>query len=159
MTITQHGREQKQLNKLYEDFDAMGLIPLWTIRDNLMPMSPRPQALPHLWRWADLLPLAERSGELVPVGHGCARRAIALSNPGLPGLPYATPNLWAAIHYLAPHEVAPATGTARARSALSSRVRASGRTWTATRWRCGAVTCCWLPAGPTTSTTTPPIVR
>ncbi|AWS41399.1 cupin [Streptosporangium sp. 'caverna'] len=108
MTITQHGREQKQLNKLYEDFDAMGLIPLWTIRDNLMPMSPCPQALPHLWRWADLLPLAKRSGELVPVGHGCARRAIALSNPGLPGLPYATPNLWAAIHYLAPHEVAPA---------------------------------------------------
>ena len=92
MTITQHGREQKQLNKLYEDFDAMGLIPLWTIRDNLMPMSPHPQALPHLWRWADLLPLAERSGELVPVGQGCARRAIALSNPGLPGLPYATPN-------------------------------------------------------------------
>ncbi|MDP9845816.1 cupin domain-containing protein [Streptosporangium lutulentum] len=108
MTITQHGHEQKKLNKLYAEFDTMGLIPLWTIRDNLMPMSPRPQALPHLWRWADVLPLAERSGKLVPAGRGCTRRAIALSNPGLPGLPYATPTLWAAVHYLAPRETAPA---------------------------------------------------
>src|SRR6478752_4887062 len=35
------------------------------------------------------------------------RRAMALSNPGLPGLPYATPTLWAAIQYLGPGEVAP----------------------------------------------------
>ena len=38
-----------------------------------------------LWRWSTLLPLAERAGELVPVGRGGERRAIALANPGLPG--------------------------------------------------------------------------
>jgi gentisate 1,2-dioxygenase len=105
--VTDTAREQKLLDELYADFKDAGLIPLWTQRDDLMPMSPQPEAVPHVWRWADLLPIAERSGELVPVGRGGERRAIALSNPGLPGLPYATPTLWAAIQYLGPREVAP----------------------------------------------------
>ncbi len=57
--------------------------------------------------WSTLLPLAEQSGELVPVGRGGERRAIALANPGLPGTAYATPTLWAAIQYLGPREEAP----------------------------------------------------
>jgi gentisate 1,2-dioxygenase len=94
--------------RLYEDFEAAGLRPLWTQRDDLMPMSPRPKARPHVWRWADLRPLAARAGDLVPVGRGGERRAIALANPGLAGEPHATPTLWAAVQYLAPGEVAPA---------------------------------------------------
>lgn len=105
MAVSQ--REQSELDTLYADFAAAGLMPLWTQRDDLMPPTPQPKAVPHRWRWADLLPLAERSAELVPVGRGGERRAIALANPGLPGLPYATPTLWAAIQYLGPHEVAP----------------------------------------------------
>lgn len=54
-----------------------------------------------------MLRLAERSGELVPVGRGGERRAIALANPGLGGAPFATPTLWAAIQYLNPREDAP----------------------------------------------------
>ena len=72
-----------------------------------MPFRPEPRAVPHLWRWARLYPLAARSAELVPVGRGGERRAIGLGNPGLPGDPYATPTLWAAIQYLAPRENAP----------------------------------------------------
>jgi len=72
-----------------------------------MPSSPRPTAVAHLWRWAELLPIAERSGELMPVGRGGERRAIALANPALGGMPFATPTLWAAIQYLGPREVAP----------------------------------------------------
>jgi gentisate 1,2-dioxygenase len=52
-------------------------------------------------------PLAERAGELVPVGRGGERRAIAFANPGIPGEPYATSTLWAAVQYLGPGEVAP----------------------------------------------------
>ena len=52
-------------------------------------------------------PLAERAGELVPVGRGGERRAIALANPSLGGRPFATPTLWAAIQYLMPGEDAP----------------------------------------------------
>lgn len=99
--------EQAQLDQLYKDFHSENLIPLWTEIGNLMPVHPKPQAVPHVWRWNTLLPLAERSGNLVPVGRGGERRAIALANPGLDGRPYATPTLWAAIQYLGGHETAP----------------------------------------------------
>jgi len=41
------------------------------------------------------------------VGRGGERRAIAIGNPGLPGRPYGTPTLWAAVQYLGPGESAP----------------------------------------------------
>jgi len=99
--------EERLIGRLYDDFDAEHLMPLWTQRGELMPMAPEPRAVPHVWKWQRLLPLAARAGELVPVGRGGERRAIALANPGLAGRPYATPTLWAAIQYLGGHEVAP----------------------------------------------------
>ncbi len=96
------------LRSLYEEFDRANLLPLWTQREDLMPVSPQPQAKVHRWRWSELYPIAERAGKLVPVGRGGERRAIALANPGLAGRPYATPTLWAAIQYLGPGEKAPA---------------------------------------------------
>jgi gentisate 1,2-dioxygenase len=99
--------EERQIAALYDDFEAENLIPLWTQIGELMPMTPQPQILPHVWRWQTLLPLAKRAGDLIPVGRGGERRAIALANPGLQGRPYATPTLWAAIQYLGAHEVAP----------------------------------------------------
>src|SRR5881392_981541 len=98
---------QTRLMELYRDFEAAGMTPLWLTREGLMPFHPQPRAVPHLWRWADLLPLAARSADLVPVGRGGERRAISLGNPGLTGDPYTTPTLWAAIQYLAPRENAP----------------------------------------------------
>ena len=99
--------EQAELEELYADFAAAHMAPLWTQRAGLMPQTPQPDAVPMLWRWSTLYPLAERSGRLVPVGRGGERRAIALANPGLPGTAYATPTLWAAIQYLGPREQAP----------------------------------------------------
>jgi gentisate 1,2-dioxygenase len=96
------------LDKLYRGFERQSLIPLWTEIGDLMPDVPQSAARAHLWHWHDLLPLAERAGDLVPVGRGGERRAIALANPGLGGRPFATPTLWAAIQYLGPNEVAPA---------------------------------------------------
>lgn len=99
--------EERRLEQLYADFKSGHMIPLWTEIGDLMPPEPRPAAVPHLWRWRELLPLAEQAGELVPVGRGGERRAISLANPGLGGRPYATPTLWCAIQYLGGHEVAP----------------------------------------------------
>lgn len=99
--------EQAALDRLYQDFGSAHMIPLWTQTGELMPMRPTPKARPHVWKWDTLLPLAERAGDLVPVGRGGERRAIALANPGLDGLPYTTPTLWTAIQYLGPREVAP----------------------------------------------------
>lgn len=96
-----------ELEELYRGFEDELLIPLWTEIGDLMPLHPKSNAVPHVWRWRTLLPLARRAGDLVPVGRGGERRAIALANPGLGGVPYATPTLWAAIQYLNPREDAP----------------------------------------------------
>lgn len=96
-----------ELQELYRNFSENSMAPLWTQRDDLMPLSPEPAAVAHVWKWDTLYALAKRSGELVPVGRGGERRAIGLANPGLPGTAYATPTLWCAIQYLGPHETAP----------------------------------------------------
>ncbi|MEV4644990.1 cupin domain-containing protein [Saccharopolyspora sp. NPDC049357] len=106
MTATE-STEEVELQKLYTDFATEHLNPLWTQLGDLMPQQPNPKAVPHVWRWDVLYPLAQRAGDLVPVGRGGERRAIALANPGLGGAPYASPTLWAAIQYLGPKEVAP----------------------------------------------------
>ncbi|MEU3226247.1 cupin domain-containing protein [Streptomyces sp. NPDC006976] len=95
------------LRELYRGFEQELLVPLWTGIGDLMPAHPRSRATPHLWRWENLRELAARAGELVPVGRGGERRAIALANPSLGGRPFATPTLWAAIQYLMPGEDAP----------------------------------------------------
>lgn len=95
------------LRALYAGFRAQNLNPLWTQIGGLMPRHPTPRAVPHVWRWADLYPLAKASGDLVPVGRGGERRAIGLANPGLGGDTYITPTLWCAIQYLGPRETAP----------------------------------------------------
>lgn len=96
-----------ELEALYRGFEKELLVPLWTEIGDLMPDHPQSSAAPHLWRWQDLLRLAEEAGRIVPVGRGGERRAIALANPSLGGKPYATPTLWAAIQYLMPGEDAP----------------------------------------------------
>jgi len=96
-----------QLRALYASFEKQHIMPLWTQVGNLMPQHPRPQAVPHIWKWAELLPLAQQSGELIPVGRGGERRALGLANPGLGGNAYISPTLWCAIQYLGPRETAP----------------------------------------------------
>lgn len=99
--------DSPELEQLYRDFTENDLAPLWTQRGDLQPVTPAPAAVPHVWRWKTLFDIAERSGQLVPVGRGGERRAVGLANPGLPGTGYATPTLWAAIQYLGGHETAP----------------------------------------------------
>ena len=100
-------RPSAELEELYRGFEKEMLVPLWTEIGDLMPPHPKSKAAPHLWRWSNLLELADQAGHLVPVGRGGERRAIALANPSLGGRPFATPTLWAAIQYLMPGEDAP----------------------------------------------------
>ncbi len=100
--------EDPRVLRLHADLAGADLVPLWTQRDDLMPVVPAPAARPHVWRWNEVLPLVEEAGEVVAVGRGGERRAIALANPGLGGAAFATPTLWAAVQFLGPAEVAPA---------------------------------------------------
>ncbi|HKV56686.1 MAG TPA: cupin domain-containing protein [Ktedonobacteraceae bacterium] len=99
---------QTALNAFYADVAAEDLQPLWTQTRNLMTAHPVPASLPWLWRWDKLKALAERAMQLITVERGGERRVLSLSNPGLGGLPFATPTLWGAIQCLNPHERAPA---------------------------------------------------
>jgi gentisate 1,2-dioxygenase len=109
--VAEHAPDQPDvtpaLEDLYRGFERELLVPLWTEIGDLMPAHPRSRAVPHLWRWESLRTLAAQAGEIVPVGRGGERRAIALANPSLGGRPFATPTLWAAIQYLMPGEDAP----------------------------------------------------
>ncbi|QEE60438.1 cupin domain-containing protein [Salinibacterium sp. dk2585] len=107
MTDPNSEHNSPELEQLYRDFDENHMSPLWTQREDLVPVHPKPKAVPHLWEWSRLYDLAKQSGDLVPVGRGGERRAIALANPGLDGRPYATRTLWCAIQYLGGHETAP----------------------------------------------------
>ncbi len=94
--------------ELYHDMETGHLTPLWLLEKDILPWSPKPKAVPWLWKWSQLFGIAQRAGDLVPIERGGDRRAIALSNPGLGGLPHATPTLWAAVQWLNGREVAPA---------------------------------------------------
>lgn len=96
-----------ELDRMYDEMAAAHLMPLWTQRASLMPAQPSPPAIAHIWRWSAAKGLAVTAGDLVPVGRGGERRAIAFANPGLDGEPFATPTLWAALQYLGPGETAP----------------------------------------------------
>lgn len=96
------------LDDLYGDMKRASLTPLWQLEADIMPWQPKPKAVPWLWKWSGLFDIARRSGNLVPIERGGDRRAIALSNPGLEGKPFATPTMWAAVQWLNGREVAPA---------------------------------------------------
>jgi gentisate 1,2-dioxygenase len=82
-----------ELPELYQDLECQHLVPLWEIAPRLLPREPQPQAIPYLWRWADIAPLAHRSAKLVPIERGGERRVIAFMNPGLGGKWAATSTL------------------------------------------------------------------
>jgi len=92
--------------ELYAAMGKAHIQALWTQAGDLMPSRPRSRAAAWLWRWDTVLALAAEAGQAVPVGRGGERRALALANPGLGGLPFATPTLWGAMQYLNARESA-----------------------------------------------------
>jgi len=96
------------LDALYADAADHDLQPLWPQEHDLMQASPPAKATAHVWRWSVTADLARRSGAEIDFDSGGDRRVFALANPGLGGLPYATPTLWGGLQYLNPGEIAPA---------------------------------------------------
>src|SRR5918995_5753143 len=90
------------LPELYQDLKRQHLVPLGEIAPRLLPHEPQPQAIPYLWRWVDIAPLAHRAAKLVPIERGGERRVIAFMNPGLGGKWAATNTLWGGGQILLP---------------------------------------------------------
>lgn len=108
MSVESPADESSQLEAFYAELASVDLQPLWTQTRSLMPGVPAPAAVPWLWSGAALHCLADRARELITIERGGERRVLALANPGLHGLPFATPTLWGAVQALGPHERAPA---------------------------------------------------
>src|SRR5581483_1433465 len=70
-------------------------------------LQTRVQAIPHHWRWADLLPCIEKSGELVPMEES-ERRTLILMNPALAPTIATVTTMYAGYRINMPHETAPA---------------------------------------------------
>jgi gentisate 1,2-dioxygenase len=84
---------------------AVGLVPLWTFFKEWFAAEPRPGAIPHLWRYADLKPVVLQAGAAVSTAEA-ERRVLVLENPGLPGNKLATDALYAGLQLILPGEFA-----------------------------------------------------
>ena len=104
-----HAPTVDEAQEYYRELQERHLVALWNVQANLLVKEPRSRAVPYLWRWGDLYPLIERSGEVAPpLQWGAERRVLGLINPGLPERYGATHTMWAGFQYLMPGEVAPA---------------------------------------------------
>lgn len=92
------------LDRVFTEAAAHAAQPLWTVMEAMVPPQPRPKAVPHVWRYADLRPLLGRAGELVGTADA-ERRVFMLVNPALQA-PFTTDTLYAGLQLILPGEVA-----------------------------------------------------
>lgn len=127
--------EQAELNDMYAKMDDLHMKPLWNQIGGLMPNEPDPQAVAHRWDWSELIKLARRSGELVPVGRGGERRAFGLATRAWAARPTSPPPCGPRSSTSPRVRTPRSTATPRTPSASSSRARACGPSSTATPFR------------------------
>jgi len=66
----------------YDRIRQYHLSPLWEVLHDLVPPTPRPKAVPALWRYNDLRPSIAEAGQLI-TAREAVRRVLVLQNPGL----------------------------------------------------------------------------
>ena len=81
------------------------LVPLWTFFKEWFSAEPRPKAIPHLWRYAELRPLVLGAAAAISTAEA-ERRVLVLENPGLAGAHLATDALYAGFQLIMPGEFA-----------------------------------------------------
>ncbi|MEM5313329.1 gentisate 1,2-dioxygenase [Paraburkholderia sp. JHI869] len=111
----------------YAQIARSGMSPLWESLHALVPKSPRPQALPAIWKYALLRELVMQAGSVISAEEAI-RRVLVLENPGLPGKSSLTPNLYGGLQLILPGEIAPSHR--HTQSALRFIVEGKGA-WTA----------------------------
>jgi len=92
------------LERLFDEAASHDAQPLWTVMEAMVPPHPEPKAVPHVWRYAQMRPLLERSGKLVGT-QDAERRVFMLVNPKLKP-PQTTDTLYAGLQLILPGEVA-----------------------------------------------------
>ena len=105
--VDQSTLEQNARREYYERIDKLSMKPLWEQLANLVPPSPMTDALPAIWRYAQVKPFLLESGRLISAKEA-ERRVLILENPGLQGQSTCTPTMYAGLQLILPGEVAAA---------------------------------------------------
>jgi gentisate 1,2-dioxygenase len=112
MTLTRSDfiASKDQLDEFYQELQGLSLGALWASADlsklqRVPRVEPKPKALPHVWRWDDVLPRALKAAELVGTQQA-ERRVLQLRNPGITERSATTNTLFAGIQIVMPGEVA-----------------------------------------------------
>ncbi|MCW5771420.1 MAG: cupin domain-containing protein [Rhodospirillaceae bacterium] len=94
-----------QLASVQSGLAATNLVDFAVVQAELEIPEPRPKAMPHLWKWADVKPWLARTyaGMSLEEVH---RRTLAFKNPGLGGRPFAASSLFMSISMYFPGDEA-----------------------------------------------------
>jgi gentisate 1,2-dioxygenase len=79
---------------------------LWEILADVLPLQPKPRAVPAVWRYEEMRPFLMESGELI-TAKDAERRVLILANPGIKGATQVTDTLYAGLQLILPGEIAP----------------------------------------------------
>ncbi|KAK8119895.1 RmlC-like cupin domain-containing protein [Apiospora kogelbergensis] len=96
----------EQMQSMLEALPSQHLEPLWPKMSAMVPPSPNPIAIPHMWKYADTLPHLRKAGEIVPA-EDAERRVLMLVNPTMQS-PHTTDTIYAGLQLVNPDETAPA---------------------------------------------------
>jgi gentisate 1,2-dioxygenase len=98
---------QAERRQYYEAIATRHMTPLWEVLGALVPPAPRPQAVPAIWRYAEVRAQVLEAGRLI-TAEEAERRVLILENPALRGQSCITASLYAGLQLIMPGEVAPA---------------------------------------------------
>jgi gentisate 1,2-dioxygenase len=93
------------LTELYADLKKHNSGPLWVNIKDVNRAEPLPKASAYLWKYSEMRPMLERSGQLVSAADA-ERRVAMLLNPGINRLPFTTDTIYAGLQLILPGEVA-----------------------------------------------------
>jgi gentisate 1,2-dioxygenase len=99
--------EDAALAALNDELQALDLEGHWRLSGAVLADEPRPLALAHLWRWADIRRLLLRAGDIRALDGGAGRRTVRLCLPGLKEK-WATRTIHASFQLVKPGETAEA---------------------------------------------------
>src|SRR5204862_7755812 len=71
-----------QFRDFYKRLETKNAAPLWENLADVVPVQPRPQAVPPLWRYEEMRPLLMASGKLITAKEA-DRRGLHVAHPGL----------------------------------------------------------------------------
>ncbi|KXH48090.1 gentisate 1,2-dioxygenase [Colletotrichum salicis] len=96
----------KAMNDYLEELPSQHMEPLWSKMNVMVPPTPAPVAKPHMWKYADSLPLLHKAAEMVGEKQA-ERRVLMLVNPNMES-PYTTDTIYGGLQIVNPGETAPA---------------------------------------------------